>query len=100
MPFGTVVVGSRERPRSLHLPQKPRANGALAPGSREIISSAFLARPAIPAPPGTGQVPVPRQVDPWYTVDPMYGVHHWAATTRPFPNAAMRPLPEGSTYAV
>src|SRR5262245_53479197 len=59
-----------------------------------------FAQPVVPAPPGAWQVPVPRQVDPWYAVDPMYGVHHWAATTRPFPNAAMRPLPEGSTYAV
>src|SRR5437764_8492023 len=41
VPKGTVVVGSRERPLSLGLPQRPRANGGLAPRSRELISSAF-----------------------------------------------------------
>src|SRR5262249_7624701 len=42
VPTGTAAGGSRERPLSLDLPQRPGANGALAAGSREIISSAFL----------------------------------------------------------
>src|SRR5262249_42187855 len=43
VPTGTAAGGSRERPLSLDLPQRPGANGALAAGSREIISSAFHA---------------------------------------------------------